>query len=197
MGSGAHDMNTSVPASTTPSASSVVERLRYSRAIEAAIWGMPIVAADAIRQGFLGLGAKFTDIAFFSASPDWKFQTTTPNASTHYIYSAYSTKDDGPLVLEVPAAVGAGLYGQLCDMWDVPLNIVGPGGDDKGHGGKYLVLPPDFGQDVPAGHIAVRSPTFAGFWLMRTIAQSSSQADQEAAIALLKKIRLYPLSQSA
>ena len=57
------------------------------RAVEAAIWGMPIVAADAIRQGFLGLGAKPKDIAFFSAAPDWKFQTTTPNASTHYIYS--------------------------------------------------------------------------------------------------------------
>src|SRR5262245_33689026 len=197
MGSGAHDMNTSVPASTTPSASSVVERLRYSRAIETAIWGMPIVAADAIRQGFLGLGTKYNDIAYFSAYPDWKFQTTTPNASTRYIYSAYSTKDDGPLVLDVPAAVGAGLYGQLCDMWDVPLHIVGPGGDDHGKGGKYLILPPDFGQEVPAGHIAVRSPTFAGFWLMRTIAKSNAAADQNAALALLKKIRMYPLSQSA
>src|SRR5215470_4415430 len=101
------------PASGADLARRTVER----RAVEAAIWGMPIVAADAIRQGFLGLGAKANDIAFFSASPDWKFQTTTPNASTHYIYSAYSTRDDGPIVLEVPAAVGAGLYGQLCDMW--------------------------------------------------------------------------------
>src|SRR5215471_8549132 len=97
--SGGLGMNASVPAATSRSASSVDERLRYSRAIEAAIWGMPIVAADAIRQGFLGLGAKPNDIAYFSAYPDWKFQTTTPNASTHYIYSAYSTKDDGPLVL--------------------------------------------------------------------------------------------------
>jgi hypothetical protein len=172
-------------------------QLQHSRAFEAAVWGMPIVAADAIRQGFLGLGAKYNDIAYFSEYPDWKFQTTTPNASTHYIYSAYSTKQDGPLVLEVPPAVAAGLYGQLCDMWDVPLNIVGPGGDDKGKGGKYLILPPDYKDDVPTGYIPVRSSTFGGFWLMRTIAKSSAKADQDAAVALLKKIRMYPLSQVA
>ena len=84
------------------------EQLKRSRALEAAIWGMPIVAADAIRQGFLGIGAKYNDIAYFSEYPDWKFQTTTPNASTRYIYSAYSTRQDGSIVLEVPAAVGAG-----------------------------------------------------------------------------------------
>ncbi|HEY4090499.1 MAG TPA: DUF1214 domain-containing protein [Luteibacter sp.] len=157
---------------------------------------MPIVAADAIRQGFIGLGARYNDIAFFSSPPDWKFQTTTPNASTHYIYSAYSTQRDGPIVLEVPPAVGAGLYGQLCDMWDVPLNIVGPGGDDKGQGGKYLILPPDVDVETPAGYIPVRSSTFGGFWLMRTIAQSASTSDQDAAVALLKKIRMYPLAQN-
>jgi len=181
----------------TFSAADLQRRTVQRRAVEAAIWGMPIVAADAIRQGFFGLGAKPKDIAFFSASPDWKFQTTTPNASTHYIYSAYSTKDDGPLVLEVPAAVGAGLYGQLCDMWDVPLNIVGPGGDDQGKGGKFVILPPDFNGTVPTGDIAVRSSTFSGFWLMRTIAKSNAKADQDAAVALLKKIRMYPLSQAA
>lgn len=183
-------------AQKAPATSKFNEQLTHSRALEAAIWGMPIVAADAIRQGFLGLGVKYNDIAFYSKPADWKFQTTTPNASTHYIYSAYSTKQDGPLVLEVPAAVGAGLYGQLCDMWDVPLNIVGPGGDDQGKGGKYLILPPDFKGDVPAGYIPVRSATFGGFWLMRTIANSSAQADQDAAITLLKKIRMYPLSKA-
>lgn len=173
------------------------ERTIQRRAVEAAIWGMPIVAADAIRQGFLrDLGARYNDIAFLSKPADWKFQTTTPNASTYYIYSAYDTKRDGPIVLEVPAAVGAGLYGQLCDMWDAPLSIVGPSGDDKGQGGKYLILPPDFKGAVPAGYFPVPQQTYGGFWLMRTIAQSASQADYEAAIALLKKIRMYPLSQA-
>src|SRR5215831_5584131 len=54
------------------------------RAVEAAIWGMPIVAMDAVHHGFLrDMQANDNDIAYYSQLPDWKFQTTTPNASTH------------------------------------------------------------------------------------------------------------------
>ena len=175
----------------------LAERTKYRRAVEAAIWGMPIVVADAIRQGFLrDIKANYNDIAYYSKPADWRFQTTTPNASTHYIYSAFSTKQAGPVVLEVPATVGAGLYGQVCDMWDVPLVIAGPGGEDKGKGGKYLLLPPDFKGDVPDGHIPVRLQTWGGFWLMRAIPKSHDQADIDSAIALAKKIRVYPLSKA-
>jgi hypothetical protein len=156
-----------VAADTT--ADDASKRLIEARAVEAALWGMPIVASDAIRQGFLrDMGAKYNNIVFFSKPADWKFQTTTPNASTYYIYSAFTTQK-GPVVLEVPAAVGAGIYGQICDMWDVPLKIVGPGGEDKGQGGKYLILPPDFKGDVSAGYFPVRMQTWGGFWLLRTI----------------------------
>jgi hypothetical protein len=45
------------------------------RAVEAAIWGMPIVAMDAVRQGFLrDMGAKYNDIVYYSKPADWKFQ---------------------------------------------------------------------------------------------------------------------------
>ena len=117
---------TSVSAQTqTFSSEELARRTIERRAVEAAIWGMPLVAMDAVRQGFLrDMGAKYNDIVYYSKPADWKFQTTTPNASTHYVYSAYDTRRDGPIVLEVPPAVGAGLYGQLCDMWDVPLAIV-------------------------------------------------------------------------
>src|SRR5215510_8324588 len=168
-------------------AADLAERTVYRCGVESAIWGMPIVAIDAIRQGFLrDLGAKYNDIAYFSKYADWRFQTTTPNASTNYIYSAFDTKRDGPIVLEVPAAEGAGIYGQGCDMWDVPLSIFGPGGEDKGRGGKYIFLPPDYKGEPPTGFFSIPLPTFGGFWLMRTIAKSSSGEDQSAAVALLK-----------
>lgn len=179
------------------SSQELARRTIERRAVEAAIWGMPIVAMDAVRQGFLrDTGAKYNDVVYYSKPADWKFQTTTPNASTHYIYSAYDTRQDGPMVLEVPPAVGAGLYGQLCDMWDVPLAIVGPGGEDAGKGGKYLLLPPDYQGNVPEGYIAVRQQTYGGFWLMRTIAKSRAQPDEDAAVALLKKLRVYPQSKA-
>jgi hypothetical protein len=37
---------------------------------------------------------------------------TTPNASTNYVYSNFNLKD-GPVVVEIPAAVGAGLLGSM------------------------------------------------------------------------------------
>ena len=181
----------------TYSGDDLARRTVERRAVEAAIWGMPIVAMDAIRQGFLrDMGAQYNDIVYYSKPADWKFQTTTPNASTHYIYSAYDTRRDGPIVLEVPPAVGAGLYGQLCDMWDVPLAIIGPGGEDKGEGGKYILLPPDYQGNAPEGYIPLRQQTYGGFWLTRTIAKSRAQPDEDAAIALLKKLRVYPLSKA-
>jgi hypothetical protein len=180
------------------SADDLARRTIERRAVEVAIWGMPIVAMDAVRQGFLrDIGAKYNDIVYYSKPADWKFQTTTPNASTHYVYSAYDTRRDGPIVLEVPPAVGAGLYGQLCDIWDVPLAIVGPGGEDKGEGGKYILLPPDYQGKAPEGYIPVHQQTYGGFWLMRTISKSRSQPDEDAAIALLKKLRVYQLSKAA
>src|SRR5262249_50297816 len=139
--------------------------------------------------------ANYNDIVFFAKVPDWRFQTTTPNASTHYFYSAYTTKD-GPIVVEVPAATGAGIYGQFCDMWDVPLAVVGPNGEDKGQGGKFVLLPPDYKGDTPAGYFPIRQQTYGGFWLIRTIPNSASQSDVDNAIALIKKFRVYPLSKA-
>src|SRR5262245_18369301 len=51
---------------------------------------LPIVAMSAVRQAFLrDTGAKYNSIVYYSKPADWKFQTTKPNASTHYIYSAH------------------------------------------------------------------------------------------------------------
>ena len=84
------------------------------RAVEAAIWGMPIVSVHAMREAFFrDAKAKYNDIVFWSKPSDWQNQTTTPNASARYVYFNFNTLPDGPVVLEVPAAVGAGLFGTL------------------------------------------------------------------------------------
>jgi hypothetical protein len=58
-------------------------------------------------------------------------QTTTPNASVRYVFINYNTQPEGPVVLEVPAAVGAGLFGTVVDAWQVPLIDLGPSGEDQ------------------------------------------------------------------
>src|SRR5712671_3006828 len=167
------------------------------RAVEAAIWGMPLVNTDAMRQAyFRDVGAKYNDICFFSKPADWRFQVTTPNASTNYVYFNFNLKD-GPVVLEIPAAVGAGLLGSVIDAWDVTTVGVGPEDENKGQAAKYLLLPPGFKGDVPSGYIAMRFPTYNGYSLLRAIPAGSTEADVAAALALVKKLRVYPLAQAA
>jgi hypothetical protein len=132
----------------------------------------------------------------FSKPADWRFQVTTPNASTNYVYFNFNLKD-GPVVLEVPAAVGAGLLGSVIDAWDVTTAGVGPEDENKGQAAKYLLLPPGFSGDVPAGFIAVRFPTYNGYSLLRAIPAGSTDADVAAALALVKQLRIYPRAQAA
>ena len=166
------------------------------RAVIAAIWGMPIVSMDAMRQAFFrDAKSNYNDIVFWSRPSDWKNQTTTPNASARYVYFNFNTKD-GPVVVEIPPTVEAGLFGTLLDAWQVPLADVGPEGEDQGKGGKYLLLPPDFEGAPPAGYIIVRSQTYNGYALFRAIPKSSSEAAVSNAIALVRKLRLYSLARA-
>jgi hypothetical protein len=179
------------------SADDLNNRLLHRRAVEAVIWGMPLVNTDAMRQAyFRDVGATYNDICFFSKPADWRFQVTTPNASTNYVYFNFNLKD-GPVVLEIPAAVGAGLLGGVLDAWDVTIAGVGPEDENKGQAAKYLLLPPGFNGDAPAGSIAVRLPTYNGYSLLRAIPAGSTDADVAAALALVKKLRVYPLAQAA
>jgi hypothetical protein len=45
------------------------------------------------------------------------------------------------------------LAGTFLDAWQTPIVDVGPSGDDKGKGGKYLFLPPGY-----TGTVLQRNP---------------------------------------
>src|SRR5262245_56902722 len=110
--------------------SRLVDRTLERRAVEAVIWGMPIVSVDAMRQAFFrDAGARYNDIVYWSKPADWKCQFTTPNGSSYYVYIAINLLD-GPLILDLPPASGAGLFGSLNDAWQIPLIDVGPEGED-------------------------------------------------------------------
>jgi hypothetical protein len=175
----------------TLSPEDLARRTVERRAVEAVIWGVPFVNTDAMRQAyFRDIGAKYNDICYFSRPADWHFQVTTPNASTNYVYFNFSLKD-GPVVVEVPAAIGAGLLGSMVDAWDVAMTDIGPAG------GKYLLLPPGYTGDVPSDYFAFRSPTYNGYALYRAIRAGDSEAEVAAALALVKQLRVYPLAQAA
>ncbi len=134
------------------------QRMLERRAVDAVIWGMPIVSLDAMRQAYFRDGkAKFGDIVWWPKGNAWKNQSLTPNTSLRYLYIFLNTKEGGPAVLELPSAAnGSTLLGTIADAWQVPLTDIG----FDGKATKYLILPPDYAGDLPAGYVAVRSKTF-------------------------------------
>jgi hypothetical protein len=180
------------------SSEDLIKRATGGRAVDAAIWGMPIVSFDVMRQAFFrDAKATYGDIMFWSKPGGWKLQCLTPNTSVRYVFSFTNTSQAGPVVVEVPATGDAALNGTIMDAWQLPLTDVGIVGEDQGKGGKYLLLPPDHQGDVPSGYIAVPMKTYNGFVGLRVIIKSEDEALVRGALAYLRLIRIYPLSKSA
>ncbi len=139
----------------------------------------------------------FNQVIYWSRLPDWKIQTLTPNPDSIYLSPFINTKDVGPVVLEIPAADEGSITGSVMDAWQSALEDVGPAGVDKGRGGKYVILPPGYEDEVPAGYIPLPSDTYEGYALLRSIPRSGSDADVARAVAYGKRVKLYPLSQAA
>jgi hypothetical protein len=167
------------------------------RAVEAAIWGMPIVNFDVMRQAFFrDANASYGDIIFWSRPANWKLQCLTPNTSVRYVFSFINTGQAGPMVLELPATGDAALMGTVVDAWQVPVTDLGLAGEDQGKGGKYLFLPPGHQGAAPSGYIALPMQTYNSFVGLRLIIKSEDEATVGKAIAYLKHIRIYPLSKA-
>ncbi|MEI9891138.1 MAG: DUF1254 domain-containing protein [Caulobacteraceae bacterium] len=168
----------------------------HRRAVEAAIWGMPLASVDAMREAyFRDAGAAYNDIVYWSRPSDWKFQFTTPNASTYYVYFNVNTRG-GPVVVDIPAVGRAGLFGSIVDGWEFPLTDVGPEGRDGGRGGCYLLLPPGYQGNIPGSCFVLPMHTYNGYALFRAIARSRQPEDIADALALIKGLKVHPLSEA-
>lgn len=179
------------------SAEDIVGRSIERRAVEAVIWGMPAVNYDLMYEAMVReTRGEFNQIVYWSRLPDWKNQTLTPNPDAIYLMPFFNVKD-GPMVIEIPPSDSGVINGTIMDDWQVPLEDVGPAGVDKGAGGKYLILPPDYKDTAPEGYIVLPSQTYQGYALLRSILKSGSDADVAKAVAYSRRIQLYPLARAA
>lgn len=183
------------PAGSKPSVVDLEYQVKYQRAFEAVLWGMPAVAIYRFRAAAMeDLEMKDNDIITYSETAKPNLEAITANSSTPYI-AAYSDLQRGPVVLEVPEAGAEGsLYGQVVDAWQFTIADVGPGGLDQGKASKYLFTPPGFSEPVPEGYIHVPSPNYRIALAFRSIvAPGKTQRD---AFDYAQKLRLYYLSEA-
>jgi hypothetical protein len=79
------------------------DRVLQSRAVEAVIWGMPVVNYDLMLQEMLTkTPGKVNQVIYWGRPLDWRNQTLTPNPDTLYFMAFLNTKDVGPIVIDIP-----------------------------------------------------------------------------------------------
>jgi len=167
----------------------VYNNLDRMRGVEAFLNAMPGASVYAMVKGLQSAGAVANNQVMITEElMDSNPLFLTANTSTLYTSPSITTKEDGPIVMEVPA----GMLGAINDMWFRYVQDVGPAGPDKGQGGKYLLLPPGYGGDIPEGYFVVRPRTYRVWIFLR-----ASIADGvPAAVKLVKEnLKIYPLSQ--
>jgi hypothetical protein len=186
-----------MPATRTFTEAELKERMVHRRAVEAVVWGIPAVNYALMLTEAERLGGGYNRIVYWSKLLDWRNQTLTPNPDVIYVMPFFNTKE-GPIVLEVPPADDGVLNGSIMNCWQAAIEDIGPGGVDKGNGGKYLILPPGFAADeVPDGFIPMPADTWQGYALIRSVLASGNDADVAKAIGYSRRLRLYPLSAAA
>jgi hypothetical protein len=77
----------------------------------------------------------------------------------------------------------------------VSIADVGPSGEDKGAGGKYLLIPPGYKDAIPAGYIAVPTESYRIAFAFRSIPLPG--ATDEDAYSYSKTLKMYPLADAA
>src|SRR4249920_237526 len=112
------------------SGSDLAERTAERRAVETVIWGIPAVNFDRMRQAMVRAGGAFNHIVYWSRLTDWKNQMLTPNPDVIYVMPFISTKEVGPVVLEIPPADEGVIAGTVTDCWQGALEDIGPAGVD-------------------------------------------------------------------
>jgi len=176
----------------------LADRAIQRRAVEAVVWAMPMVNTDLMYQAMVReTKGGWNQIVYWSRLLDWKNQTLTPNPDAIYMMPFFNTADAGPMVIEIPPADEGSITGSIMDVWQSPLEDVGPAGVDAGKGGKYLILPPGHSDPVPDGYIPLPCQTYQGYALLRSILKSGSTEDFKKAVEYGKRVQFYPLSTSA
>ena len=173
-------------APSVETARKVYDTMDFTRALNVFNNSFRGASAYAIRQGFLSIGAEENTVVLFSDLMDAKSLFLTANADTVY-YLAVVDLTKGPMVIEQPPK-GLGTINDMWFSWIIDIGFPGP---DRGHGGKYLIVPPGYDGPLPdSGFHVARSRTTRVLYAARAFLTDN---DPKPTVELIKKtIKIYP-----
>jgi hypothetical protein len=154
--------------------------------VEAFVNAYQGASVASIFKGMEDAGVPNNTALIFSELMDAKSLFLTANADTIYFWvNVDATK--GPIVVETPPLS----LGVVDDMWFNWITDFGLPGPDRGEGGKYLFVPPDYKGELPAGGYYVQKMrTTRATLLGHSFLEKN---DPKPVVAEIKKtLKVYP-----
>jgi len=168
----------------------VFDEMDYQRAVQAYLWAYPVVSFESIRLTTKEAGIDLNDLGIADNFADPKAVWLTANDTTIYALSNIDLGKDGPVVVEIPPGAIAGM---IDDFWQKSISDVGLPGPDGAKGGKFLLLPPGYKGEVPqSGYHVLKAMSNNYNTMVRGIIENG---DKGAAVANIRKVKVYPFSQ--
>lgn len=166
----------------------IYDDLDLRRATEAFLDSMQISSLNAMEKGMTSFGPPNTTVMVFEDLMDSKALWLTPNTVSIYM-GLWIELGDEPMVLETPPKV----LGFINDAWFQYVVDFGNAGPDKGQGGKFLIIPPGYAGDIPAGYHVAKTTTYGNWVVWRGFQVDGST--EPAVMATKEYFKLYPLSK--
>ena len=165
----------------------VYDHLDFTYAFRAFMDNMRGVSIHALRKGMMSIGVKDNEVLVFPELMDAKSLFLTANADTIYVMGSLDLTK-GPMVLETPPK----FLGAVQDAWFRWVIDLGAPGPDRGEGGKYLIVPPDYSGPLPEGGFFVaRSRTNSIVWFGRSFLENHN--DPKPVVDTIRKFtKVYP-----
>ena len=175
---------------TEETARKVLDEMDYQRAVQAYLWAYPAVSFESIRLAAKEKGVDFNDLYIADNFADPKGVWLTANDTTIYALANIDLGKDGAVVVDIPPGAIAGM---IDDFWQKSISDVGLPGPDGDKGGKFLLVPAGYKGEVPqSGYHVLKAMSNNYNTMVRGIIE---KGDKDAAVANIRKVKVYPYSQ--
>jgi hypothetical protein len=168
------------------------DNLDFMRGTEVFLTFVPAASIEAVRRGMIEMGAtKSNQGVILEQLLDSSPLFLTGNTDTVYASVILDLEKDGPTVVVIPPGSGPGTVNDAFFRFVVDMGAPGP---DRGKGGKYLILPPDYKDSVPEGYFVARSTSYINWLILRGFLVDGKP--DAAAKSFKEHLKVYPLSQA-
>ena len=179
------------------------DNLDFMRGVEVFLNFIPATSLEGIRRGMVQMGVDTSNkVMYFDDLMDSNPLFLTGNTDTVYASAILDLKRDGATVVEIPPGLGPTTVNDAFFRFVTDMGVPGP---DRGLGGRYLILPPNYTGPLspPEGGYATmvdgvnyyvsQSTSYVNWFIARGFLVDGKP---DAAVELYNSgLRIYPLTQ--